>query len=502
MSAASLAEPILARCATDGAARALVAGDVALTYAELGARTDQLARALLAVGLAPDEPVLVPVSNRPGDLVAFLGVWRAGGVVVPVHRASPGPVVQEHLDATAARFVVRKGGEIAVAGPWRESGDLLVAAHGAPPPREVLSGAALIIFTSGTTGRPKGVVLSHRALAGKLAAIDSLLHFERGESTLLVLNITFSFGIWVSLLTLLTGGTLRIHEKFTSRAFCAAVATGGIARVAVVPTMMRALFADAPSELAAASRSGTFRQILIGGESLGGALAAEIVTHFPRAGLVDIYGLTETATSDFFLLAEDQARLAGCIGRPSPHVEYRIVAADGAVAESGEVGELQIRTPFIMNGYLDAPALTAAAFQDGWFRTGDMARVREDGVVELAGRAKELISRGGNKVSPLELEQIFAAHPDVAAAMAAGAADPILGERIHVLVVPRPGRVMTEESLRAHAAARLPKFRQPDAYHFAESLPLGRTGKADRGALKAMLERGEPPAPIRPRPSS
>jgi long-chain acyl-CoA synthetase len=366
----------------------------------------------------------------------------------------------------------------------------------------MLSGAALIIFTSGTTGRPKGVVLSQRALAGKLAAIDSLLHFGRGESTLLVLNITFSFGIWVSLLTLVTGGTLHIHEKFAPREFCVAVATAKIARAAVVPTMMRALFADAPAALAAAGGSAALRQILIGGESLGGALAAEIAAHFPRADLVDIYGLTETATSDFFLLAEDRARFAGCIGRPSPRVEYRIAAADGAAAASGEVGELQIRTPFIMNGYLDAPALTAAAFQDGWFRTGDMARVREGGVVELAGRAKELISRGGNKVSPLELEQIFAAHPDVAAAMAAGAADPILGERIHVLVVPRPGRVMTEESLRAHAAARLPKFRQPDAYHFAEAVPLGRTGKADRGALKAMIERGELPAPIRPRPSS
>jgi acyl-CoA synthetase (AMP-forming)/AMP-acid ligase II len=144
-----------------------------------------------------------------------------------------------------------------------------------------------------------------------------------------------------------------------------------------------------------------------------------------------------------------------------------------------------------MNGYLDAPELTAAAFQGEWFRTGDIAREREDGVVELTGRAKELISRGGNKISPLELEQVFAAHPDVAGAMAAGAADPILGERIHVLVVPRPGRTLTQETLRLHAASRLPKFRQPDVYYIADALPLGRTGKADRGALRAMIERGE-----------
>jgi acyl-CoA synthetase (AMP-forming)/AMP-acid ligase II len=151
------------------------------------------------------------------------------------------------------------------------------------------------------------------------------------------------------------------------------------------------------------------------------------------------------------------------------------------------VGELQIRTPYIMSGYLDAPDLTAAAFQDGWFRTGDLARVREGGVVELAGRAKELIVRGGNKVSPLEIEQVFAAHPDVAAAMATGLPDPVLGERIHLLVVLRPGRTCGADALREFAAPRLPKFKRPDAFHFADALPLGRTGKADRGALRVLL---------------
>lgn len=502
MIAPNLAALILERCVENGDATALVARDVRLTYGELDARAAALAQTLGASGIEPDEPVLVPVSNHPGDLVAFLGAWRAGGVVVPLHRASPGAVVQEYLHATGARFIARMDGPIAAAGKWRASGDLHIAGHDAPPPRAFLSGAALVIFTSGSTGRPKGVVLSHRALAGKLAANDSLLHFQRGKSTLLVLNITFSFGIWVSLLTLLTGGTLRMHEKFTPRAFCTAIAMEPVARTAVVPTMMRALAADPPVELDAAGRSGTLAQILIGGESLGPALAEDIAARFPHAGLVDIYGLTETATSDFFLFPGDQARFPGSIGRPAPHVEFRIVDAGGAVAAAGETGELQIRTPFIMNGYLDAPELTTAAFQDGWFRTGDMGHVREGGVVELAGRAKELISRGGNKISPLELENVFAAHPDVAAAMAAGAADPILGERIHMLVVPRTGRVLTHDSLRAHAASRLPKFRWPDAYHFADALPLGRTGKADRGALKAMIERGELPAPTRPRPSS
>ncbi len=185
---------------------------------------------------------------------------------------------------------------------------------------------------------------------------------------------------------------------------------------------------------------------------------------------------------------KDRPRYDGCIGRPSPGVRFRIATPDGAEAGPGEIGELQIRTPFAMNGYLDAPGLTQAAFQDGWLRTGDMARLRDREVVELAGRAKEIISRGGNKISPLEIEQAFAEHPEVAAAMATGVADPILGERIHLLVVARPGCAPGEGALREFAAARLPKFKLPDAIHFGAELPLGRTGKADRGALRRSLQ--------------
>jgi long-chain acyl-CoA synthetase len=166
----------------------------------------------------------------------------------------------------------------------------------------------------------------------------------------------------------------------------------------------------------------------------------------------------------------------------------------------GEVGELQLRSPFLMAGYLDAPALTAAAFQDGWFRTGDLARAGAEepgaGLVELMGRQKELISRGGHKVTPVEIEQALGVHADVAAAMAVGLPDALLGERIHVLLVPRAGATLSVDALRRHLDGRLEKFKYPDSWHLADALPLGRTGKADRGELKALIDAGElPPLP-------
>ena len=144
-------------------------------------------------------------------------------------------------------------------------------------------------------------------------------------------------------------------------------------------------------------------------------------------------------------------------------------------------------TPFIMNGYLDHPELTRAAFSGGYFRTGDLARVRPDGTPELVGRSKDLIVRGGAKISPLELDGLIAQYPAVAAALTVGVADDITGERIHVLVVPRAHHAIDEAELRNWVAGRVEGFKRPDVYHFGSELPTGRTGKVDRDALRQSL---------------
>jgi long-chain acyl-CoA synthetase len=484
----------LAAAAARGAG-SLSDADGSLTLDELERVAAAVSAGLRQAQCRPGEPVAVLVSNRARDLGALWGAWEAGAVAAPIHRTTPVAVASGLLDRLRCRFLIDTEPErtaIDLPAAARRAGSLVLLDRPEPAPRPLLRDAALIVFTSGTTGQPKGAVISHAALSGKLAANDSLLHFGADTRTLLVLQITFSFGMWVSLLTLTRGGRLHLEEKFEAARFLPAMAEGGITAVAIVPTMIRALFALADdAQLAEQVRAlgglAHVRQLLTGGENLGPTLGARLNGLFPSADIADIYGLTETATCDFFLLPQDHARYAGCIGRPAPGVAFRIVDGQGNPALPGHAGELLIRTAYLMNGYLDAPGLTQAALSDGYFRTGDIAREREPGVVELVGRSKELISRGANKVSPLEIEHAVGSHPAVAEVLACGVPDAVLGERIHLLVVPRAGAAVTEADLRAWAAARLERFKLPDRIHFGTELPQGRTGKADRIRLRALL---------------
>ena len=466
---------LLANAASRFSARAAFPS---LHYAEFLDSAHAVRDVLARAELRPNEPVHVRVSNQPGDLAAYVGVWLAGGVVVPVHRSSP--------DAAIAQMAAKTRARLEWDAALREIGPA------APPERAVLNDAALVVFTSGSSGLPKGAVLSHRAFTGKLAAIQSLLGFAEGERTMLVLNITFSFGIWVALLTILHGGVLLTRERFSAAGFLRDLADERANRVAVVPTMMRSLILDlAPARLQAEGRAlaevAALRQVLIGGETLGQGLGATLRARFAPAALIDIYGLTETSTCDFFLMPPDVERYAGCIGRPSPGVRYRIVADSGEPVPRGEIGELQIASPYLMSGYLDEP--TMQPIREGWLATGDLARERDAGVVEIAGRKKELIYRGGNKIAPQEIEFACSAHPKVAAALAVGRPDARLGERIHALIVPREPDLSLAE-LRTFLRERLEQWKQPDVLYFASELPAGRTGKADRGLFAAMLAEG------------
>lgn len=444
-------------------------GDVgagAFTGPEIIALADRAADELRARGVEPDEPVHVTIGNRAGDIAALLAVWSVGAVAAPIH--------QNASVTTRAAVLAQTGARLQLDGVYVEE-------LGASPPakRPLLQGAALIIFTSGTTGAPKGVVLGHDAFAAKLDALDGLLGITRDDVVLAPLQLIFIFGIWVSLLSIRAGARLRLVQKFTVERGAQALAEGATV-LGAVPSMMRALLADA------AIPAPTLRSILTGGEALPPALRERLEKVWPGAGIYDLYGSTETGSCDFVVRPDEAQAGVGAIGTPTEGVAYRIIRDDGAPAAPGESGELRIVTPFLMLGYLDNPALTAASLVDGGFRTGDIARLRADGMVELIGRSKEIISRGGNKISPLEVENLLCAHADVAAALCAGVPDARLGEAIHAVVVLRKDARISETELKCWAAERIERFKLPDVILFSDALPLGATGKASRAALRDL----------------
>ena len=427
------------------------------------ALAERVRHALAERHVAPNEPVHVSIGNRPSDLGALLGVWQAGAVAVPIHASAAASTIARVQRISDARFLL--------------DGDRLDVIGEAPPPaRALLRDAALVIFTSGSTGDPKGVVIGHRRLADKLAVLDRLLRIEANDVMLCPLQLTFIFGLWVSLLTLMKGAQLILVPKFTGEAIARGLAEATV--LAGVPSMFRTLLSY--PEVAAPK----LRAMFSGGEVLAPALA-HAMAQFSPAAIHDLYGLTETGSCDFHLGPADQPQGFGTIGHPTEGVTFRI-AQDGAAVAAGETGELQIRTPFGMLGYLDNPALTEASFDDGHFKTGDLARMTAEGAVALVGRAKDIISRGGNKIAPLEIDNLLAEHPDIAAALCAGVADERLGEVVHAVIVARAGARVDATALRDWLLERTERFKVPDVFHFRDALPSGSSGKADRRAVAQL----------------
>jgi long-chain acyl-CoA synthetase len=437
------------------------------------ALAERVRRVLAARHVAPQEPVHVSIGNRPYDLGALLGVWQAGAVAVPIHAFAASSTIARVQRISRARFLI--------------DDDRLDMIGAAPPPdRALLRDAALVIFTSGSTGEPKGVVIGHRRLADKLAVLDRLLGIAPNDVVLSPLQLNFIFGLWVSLLTLMKGARLILAAKFTADAMARGLAEATV--LAGVPSMFRALLTYPQVTVAQVTvpqvTAPKLRAMFSGGEVLAPALAHAMARLAPAA-IHDLYGLTETGSCDFHLGPLDQPQNFGTIGHPTDRVTFRIARDGGAVA-AGETGELQIRTPFGMLGYLDDPALTEASFDGGYFKTGDLARMTADGAVALIGRAKDIISRGGNKIAPLEIDNLLAEHPEIAAALCAGVPDERLGEVIHAVIVTRAGARLDAAALRDWLLARTERFKVPEVFHFRDALPSGSSGKADRRAIAQL----------------
>jgi long-chain acyl-CoA synthetase len=497
MSPDRLDQRILAACEAFKGLPAIADGDRILLFGDLADQVSRVAAMLTGSGLRPGDPVVIAVENRWSDIVAEIAVWNAGGVVVPVHRSTPAAVMRETTERTGAHLLVSE--PHSMPSDWSESltpeRDWVFHVQ-APvlPPREINPEQALVAFTSGSTGRSKGVVLSHAALGSKLDAIAQVIPFQRSSVTLQVLQLNFTFGQWTTLLTLLSGGTVWLMHRFSPQEVITRLAGRPVDQMAVVPTMLRLILANLDDQ-PVAPRAAALRECpspglwIAGGEPLAAGLGRRILGAFPGTQLADVFGLSETSTSDLILGPHAYQTAAGTVGWPSPGVRVRIVGEDGIDRPVGDVGELWICTPYLMTGYLGDRQATAAAMSGSWFRTGDLGRLTAEGAVELVGRSKFLIVRGGHKVSPLSIEGVVTDHPQCRGACALGVPDRFLGERIVVLFEPTHAAELTQDDVRSWVRARVSPLEVPDQIVFVDDIPVGRTGKMDRLAAHSAFQR-------------
>jgi long-chain acyl-CoA synthetase len=445
---------------------ALVGAGGVVSYRELTRRVTERAAAFARAGLAPARHLAVSLPNGPDFVVAVLAGLALDATVAPLDPL----LTPEETDAILAdlgpTLVVRGSGV------ERGAGRAEVAAPGAA--------CALILYTSGSTGRPKGARLSQRALD---LALDSwagpVLDLRPDDVVLAALPLSHSFGLNGALLApLLTGATVVLVERFSPEAVLDAMIAYGVTVFPGVATMFRRLL-DHPG-LRAADLV-TLRLAVSGAAPCPWELADEWRR---RVGvrIVRGYGMTELFRPISYRAREDDDR-PDSIGRPVPGVDVQIVAEDGTSLPPGEIGELWIRTPAAMDGYLDAPHDTRAVLRDGWFLTGDLATVSADGFVRIAGRKRERILRGGYSIFPSEVEAALLAHPAVAEAAVLGRTHPELGEEIAAFVVLQAGATADAATLTAWCRERLASFKYPREITLLPALPKSATGKVLKSRL-------------------
>ncbi|MEW2180111.1 long-chain fatty acid--CoA ligase [Streptomyces sp. NPDC005406] len=488
---------------------ALVLGDTRLTYAELLARSEDIAGELRRWGVCKGDTVALSCPNVPDFPAAYFAILRVGAVVVPLNVMLRPQEVAYHLtDSGAKALLCFEGtpqlplGETGKAGfdqaPACEHFLLLdrierTGATGAAGPAEAVATAAedtaVILYTSGTTGRPKGAELTHRSMAMNAMVADRLFTAADDEVMLASLPLFHAFGqSAVMNMGLLRGATLVLQPRFDADEALQLMHREGVTFFAGVPTMYWALLGalattddrEAPARLRTAV-------------SGGAALPVEVLQRFGTAfgvGVQEGYGLSETSPVACFNPPGLPPR-PGSIGRPVWGVQMKLIDDSWQDVPGDGRGEIAIRGHNVMKGYFQRPDDTASVMSDGWFRTGDIAQRDADGYYYIVDRVKDLIIRGGFNIYPRELEEVLITHPAVSMAAVVGVPHATHGEDVKAFVIPVPGTELREAELIDWCRERMAAYKYPRSVEFRDSLPLTSTGKILKRRLTAEAG-GEP----------
>ena len=489
-------------------AEALIDADRRLRYRELASRIARCAGLLEAEGVQRGDRVALLLGNHAPYLETVFAAARLGAMAVPVNvrwsareiailldDCTPRLVVHdaEHASALAAacEAAAHTPARCLEAGPDDAPYEAALAEarpHAAPVPVSP-DDPMILMYTSGTTGAPKGALLPHRK--GLYNALNAERFFEmtRDDRVLVVVPLFHSFGLAIlSLPTLHAGGTVVLQSRFEPDAVWQAVGAEKIAFFGAVPTMFRRLHDELTAHEPGHYRLDSLRFLF----TAGAAVPVELIHTYERRGLVLKQGFGQTETSILTCLdAADALRKAGSVGRPVHHAELRVVAQDGLQGEPdhwrdvavGEPGEIVVRGPITMLGYWQRPAETAETLRGEWLRTGDLATRDDEGFLTLVGRARDLYISGGENVYPAEVEAVLETHPAIREVAVIGVPDENWGEVGQACVVLEPGAELDSDALQAWARERLASFKIPKSLRIVAALPRTASGKVKKWKL-------------------
>ncbi|WP_274627113.1 class I adenylate-forming enzyme family protein [Arvimicrobium flavum] len=495
--------------AADPGKAAIVAGATRLTYAELDETSDHLAAVLHERGVRDGERAVILMENIWEAAVAIFAVVKAGAVFCPVNPTTKAEALRFILGNCEPKAVLTQGkyaGLLAEATPASSSALLVICAQGAPTPDGLAfedcirhqtrlppaGGAdadlAMIIHTSGSTGEPKGVMMSHASMDAASSAIAAYLQNTDDDVVLNALPLSFTYGLYQLLVGVRVGATMVLEKSF---AFAYAVLerarAEGVTGLPLVPTMAAMILA-----MRDAVELPTLRYITNAAAPLPPAHVKELRSRFPDAQLYSMYGLTECARATY-LPPKELDRRPESVGKAIPGTEAFVVDEAGRPAAPGAVGELIVVGPHVMQGYWRNGAATAAAIAPGRrpgerrLRTGDLFRADADGFLHFVGRNDDILKIRGEKVAPLQVESVLHACPGVTEAMVIGLPDPVLGTMLHAMVV-AADPALTERAVLRHCRELLPDVMVPRSVEFRAELPKTMSGKVIRRQTTATGE--------------
>lgn len=450
-----------------------------LGNAGFAVRVRSAAAALRARGVEAGDVVAVLLPNRVESAVVMFAAWRLGAAVTPVNpELTDGEASFQIADAQAKVVVGQADSDLVT----MRIEELAMAAPDEGPVADDEQAVALLIYTSGTTGQPKGVVLDHVNVRAMTEMIVSALELGPADHSLLILPLFHVNGIVVSVLApLLAGGRSTITGRFRADDFFRVVERVRPTYFSAVPAIYARL-AGLPDTVQPDTAS--LRLVVCGAAPMPAELIQRVEQRFGVV-VVEGYGLSEgTCASTLNPLAG--LRKPGTVGLPLPGQEVALMDPQGRLVTDGP-GEVVVRGPNVMCGYLNRPEATAATIVDGWLRTGDVGRFDEDGYLVLVDRIKDMIIRGGENLYPKEIENALHAHPAVLEAAVVGAPHPVLGELPVATVTLYPAAVVSEAELLEHCRARLTRVKVPVRIDIVPALPRNPVGKIDKPALRREL---------------